>query len=297
MSLLPPAAGAVRGNSRAIAIICAGMFCLVVNDAIAKWLLAHYAPLQIVFLRNLLALPMVVAVVAATWGWDALRTRKLAPHAVRGLLLVSGAVTFFLGLEALPLAEATALIFAAPIFITALSVPLLREHVGWRRWMAVVVGFAGVLIIVRPGAAAFQPASLYVVATALIHALMMLSARWVDHRDGLPTLTFYVVLFPLLFASLAVPLVWRPLDPAHLPILAAMAVFGTAGMTLISQAFRMAPAAVVAPFDYTALVWASAFGWLIWSEIPAVWTYVGAAVIVASAIYIVLRETRNARGE
>jgi drug/metabolite transporter (DMT)-like permease len=276
----------------AIATICIGVFCLVVNDAMAKWLTTHYDPLQIVFMRNLVALPMIAGIVLATGGRLALRTSNLRVHAWRGLLLVGGAYSFFVGLKYLPLAEATALIFAAPIFITALSVPLLREHVGWRRWAAVVAGFIGVLIIVRPGATAFQPASLFVVATAVLYALFMIGSRWIDRSEGFWTMMFYLVVFPLLFSAAVVPLVWLTPQWDHLPLFLGMAVFGTLGMSLISQAFRQAPAAIVAPFDYTALLWASLFGWLVWSEVPGVWTYAGAAVIIAGGIYIVVRETR-----
>lgn len=283
-------------RGRAIGTMCVGVFCLVVNDAMGKWLTAHYDPLQIVFLRNLLALPMIAAIVLATGGRPALHSKALRIHVWRGLLLVAGAYSFFAGLKYLPLAEGTALIFAAPIFITALSVPLLREHVGWRRWAAVVAGFVGVLIIVRPGAAAFQPASLFVVATAVLYALFMIGSRWIDSGEGFWTMMLYLAAFPLLFSGLIVPLVWQTPQWDHLPLFLGMAVFGTLGMSLITQAFRQAPAAVVAPFDYTALLWASLFGWLLWNEIPGAWTYAGAAVIVAGGIYIVAREARRDRG-
>jgi drug/metabolite transporter (DMT)-like permease len=273
--------------------MCAGILCLTVNDAFAKWLTDHYDPLQVVFLRNLVALPMVTAGAVLIGGPHVLRTSHLGLHAMRGLLLVSGSFCFFMGLKFLPLAEAVSLVFAAPIFITALSVPLLGEKVGWRRWSAVLVGFLGVLIIVRPGAAAFQYASLFVVATALFYALIMLSARRINRTEGIWTLMFYVVLFPLVFSTLAVPAVWQPVQTAHIPHLVALAVFGTLGLTLISQAFRMAPAPVVAPFDYTALIWASLLGWMVWGELPDSWTYGGAAVIIASGIYIIFRETRS----
>jgi drug/metabolite transporter (DMT)-like permease len=264
-----------------------------VNDAIAKWLTADYHPLQIVFMRYSLALPMIAGAVLAIGGQTALHSRHLGIHAMRGLFLVGGAFTFFLSLKFLPLAEATSLIFVAPIFITALSVPLLGEHVGWRRWSAVVVGFLGVLIIVRPGAEAFQPASLIVLVTAVLYALIMISARFVRSGENVWTFMFYMVLFPALFSGLAVPLVWRTLEWEHMPLFLGIAFFGATGMTLISQAFRLAPAAIVAPFDYTALIWASLLGWLLWEEIPTAWTYAGAAVIIASGIYIVIRETRK----
>jgi drug/metabolite transporter (DMT)-like permease len=296
MSVASRIENARRSNGEAIAVMCIGALCLVCNDAVAKWLTAHYAPLQIVFMRNLFAAPMILAVVLTFGGRTALRTRHLWVHALRGLLLVCGAWAFFLSLRTLPLAEATALFFAAPIVITALSVPLLGEHVGWRRWTAVIVGFAGVLIVVRPGAAAFQPASLLVVVTASLYALAMISTRWIDRSESVWTMMFYVVLFPMLFSGVAVSVQWQTPALSHLPITAAQAVFGTLGMTLISQSFRLAPAAIVAPFDYTALIWASLLGWLLWGEIPVIWTYAGAAVIVASGIYIVFRETMKRGG-
>ena len=276
--------------------MCVGIFCLVVNDSFAKWLTAHYSPLQIVFGRNLLALPIVVALVLWLRGARGLRTRHAGLHAARGVLMVASAYAFFRGIAVLPLAEATSLIFAAPIFITALSVPLLGERVGWRRWTAVLVGFVGVLIVVRPGAAAFHPASLWVLAAAVQYALLMISARWIGADEDAWTLMVWVVIFQLLYSGLTAPLVWVPPDPWHLLPVLGMAVFGTLGMTLISQAFRLGAAAVVAPFEYTALIWASLFGWLFWGEVPASSVYAGAAVIVASGIYIVLRETR-VRGE
>lgn len=292
MSAPSNAASAAGTNGQGIAIMCLGVLCLVANDAMAKWLTAYYDPLQLVFMRNLIALPLIAAVALALGGGAALRTRHARVHALRGLFLVAAAYCFFRGLQALPLAEATSLVFAAPMFITALSVPLLGERVGWRRWAAVVVGFIGVLVIVRPGAAAFQPASLFVVGTALLYALVMLTARWIERSEGFWTMMFYVVLFPTLFSALVVGAVWQTPQLDHMPLVFGMAVFGTLGVTLIGHAFRLGEAAVVAPFDYTALVWASLLGWMFFAEVPGGSTYAGAAIIIASGIYIVIRETR-----
>ncbi|MBK5925907.1 DMT family transporter [Rhodobaculum claviforme] len=284
------------GNiSRGILTICAGVAFLVCNDAIAKILTDRYDPVQIIFLRNLIAVPMIVALVLALRGSHALRTRHLWVHALRGGLMLLGAYLYFTSLRFLPLAEATALIFSAPIFITALSVPLLGETVGWRRWGAVLLGFIGVLVIVQPGAEGFQPAALLPVAAAALYALFMVSARWIGPSEGIWTMMLFVVLFPMLYAAPFALWVWTPVRAEDLGLFAAIAVLGSLGITLIGQAFRMAPAAVVAPFDYTALIWAVALGWLIWGDVLAVSTGVGALIIVASGIIIVLREAARPR--
>ncbi|ESR24556.1 DMT family transporter [Lutibaculum baratangense] len=277
----------------AIGTICLGILFLCTNDAVAKWLTEYYAPLQLVFMRNLIALPLVALLAVGLRGKGVLYTRHTRLHALRGALVVAAAVAFFTGLTLLPLAEATALVFAAPLFITALSVPLLGEHVGWRRWAACLVGFTGVLVIVQPGGETFQTASLLPLGTAVLYALLMLSARRIGSAESVWTLMVQVTFWPLLFSALVLPFVWETPRPEHLLGFAALALCGTLGMTLITQAFRMAPAAVVAPFDYTALLWATVFGFVLWGEVPGAWTYVGAGIIIMSGIYILFRERRR----
>ena len=280
---------------RAILTICAGVAFLVANDALAKLLTDRYSPIQIVFLRNLIAVPMIAALIGMLLGRAGLRTRNLRLHAGRGALMVTGATLYFTALIYLPLAEATALVFSAPIFITALSVPLLGEAVGWRRWGAVLLGFVGVLVVVQPGAAGFQPAALLPVGAAALYALFMVSARWIGPREGLWTMMLFVTLFPMIYAAPFAMWVWTPVQGQDLSLFLAIAVLGSLGITLIGQAFRMAPAAVVAPFDYTALIWAAALGWLIWGDLLSVSTLLGALIIAASGILIVLREAARSR--
>lgn len=277
----------------AILTICAGVAFLVGNDALAKLLTDRYAPIQIIFVRNLIAVPIIAAVVLGMFGARALRTNHLRVHAFRGLLMVMGGWLYFVGLKHLPLADATSLVFSAPIFITALSVPLLGEHVGWRRWGAVLLGFVGVLVIVRPGGATFQIASLLPLGTAVFYALFMISARWIDRSERLMTMMLFAMLFPLVFATPGALAVWSPVQTGDIGLFLGTAVLGSLGLALIGQAFRMAPAAIVAPFDYTALVWAALFGWLIWGDLPGFWTITGALIIVVSGVFIILRETRQ----
>jgi len=281
---------------KGIAYILAGMFCLTLSDALAKHLSQLlYSPLQIMFLRAGLALPIVLVATLALGGRRALASRHVGLHLGRGALNLVSAVCFYMGLRHLPLAENVAIAFAAPLFVTALSVWWLQERVDARRWLAVGLGFVGVLLVVRPGATSFQAAALYPLVTAFFYALMMISARAIGPGEGMLTTMFYIVAGQLACSSLLVPWFWRTPDWSHLPFFVAMALLGTLGLTLVTQAFRIAPASVVAPFDYSGMGWAVLLGWLVWDEVPPVLAYAGMAGIVASGLYIVWRENRQRR--
>lgn len=285
----------VEGSSRyaAIGLMCTGVLFLVLNDAVVKWLVTRYDPFQILLGRSLIALPLVAALVCFIDGPKALRSARLRVHALRGVLGVAASYAFILSLRSLPLAEATALVFASPLVVAALSALLLKEHVGWERATAVAVGFVGVLIIIQPGAETFQAASLLAVGAAVFYALVMVSARWIDKRDSIWTMMLYMTLFSGLLAAFTVFSAWPTFEFTDVLLFLGTAVAGTLGLALISQAFRMAPAAVVAPYDYTALIWASLLGWLIWGVVPEIWTYLGALVIIASGIYLITSEPES----
>lgn len=234
-------------TSAGIVLMCVGVASLCVNDALAKTLTAQYSPFQIQFLRNLIALPFAILIAYRMGGAEALRSHRPLAHLMRGGLWVGATFLFFTSITHMGLAEATALIFVAPLFITALSALIFREPVGWKRWLAVLAGFAGVLIAVRPGTAAFEPVSLLPVATAFVYALLMLSARFVDSRESVWTLLLYMTATGALISLFIVPFIWVPLRTEDLWLFIAIAIFGTAGMTMMTQAFRLAPAVVVAP--------------------------------------------------
>ncbi|TYC63249.1 DMT family transporter [Rhodobacterales bacterium] len=283
------------GTVAGIVLMCAGAAFLCFNDAFAKSLMDRYHPVQIIFLRNLIALPFAILIAYRLGGREALVSHRPLAHVSRGILWIGAATLFFTGISRMELAEATAIVFSAPVFVTALSALFLRESVGWRRWLAVLVGFVGVLIVVRPGSATFQPASIYPVATAFLYALLMISARWVDPRESVWTLMLYLVGGGAVLCLPLLPFVWVDIHMGDLWQFLGIALFGTAGITLITQAFRLAPAAVVAPIDYSGLIWATVLGWVFWGEIPDLAAYIGAAVIVSSGIVIIIRESRAAR--
>ncbi|CAB3661144.1 hypothetical protein LMG26690_00578 [Achromobacter animicus] len=285
----------VREHSAAAGIACVagGIFFLTLSDANAKWLGASYNPLQILFLRALIALPFVTALALWLGGRRVLRTTHPGLHLTRGAINVVSACCFYLGLQALPLAEATAIAFAAPLFVTALSVLILKERVDGKRWLAVLAGFAGVLIVVRPGTQAFQAATLLPLTTALLYAVMMITARGINRAEGMLTTTFYIVLGQLVCSAIGLPWVWRAPAMDDLPYFGGVALFSTLGLALITQGFRIGPASVVAPFDYTGLVWATILGWIFWREAPDAYAYLGAVFIAGSGVYIAVREARG----
>ncbi|MES0808526.1 DMT family transporter [Roseibium sp. SCPC15] len=288
-------AGMQNQVTSGIIMMSVGVACLCVSDAIAKALTADYPPIQILFLRNLIALPFAMLIALKLGGRAALYTHRPAAHLVRGLLWLAAASLFFTSFIYLGLAEATALVFAMPVFVTALSALVLKQPVGWRRWSAVLIGLLGVIVVVRPGFGAFQAASFLPLGTAFFYAMLMISARWVDPRESVWTLMLYLVGAGALLSAFAMPFFWVSPRLEDAWLFLGIALFGTSGITLMTQAFRLAPASVVAPFDYSALLWATLFGWLLWEEIPDAATYAGAAIIIASGTYIVYRERLAAK--
>ncbi|HSH26337.1 MAG TPA: DMT family transporter, partial [Wenzhouxiangella sp.] len=273
--------------------MCAGVFCLTINDAIAKWLGALYPIDVIVFFRMLFALPIIVAVGLMIGGRRALATGKPLIHMGRGLLATCGTFSFFLGLTLLPLAEVTAIAFASPLFVTLIAIPLLGERPGPGQWIATVGGFGGVLLIVQPGTEAFAIGALAPLGTALFYALLMLTARMLGRRETIWATMLYATVVPLVISGVLLPWFWKTPALEHLPWFMAAGLAGGVAMTLITQGFRIGVASVVAPFDYTGLVWAVAFGWMFWRETPSDMAIYGILVIVVCGIYLAYTHTRS----
>lgn len=289
----PPATETGKSPARRLPLgviyMCVGVLCLSANDALAKWLGQFYPVGQIVFLRMLIVLPVLAAIGLVTGGRRALVTRRPLFHIVRGIFATGATVLFFWSLPLLPLAEASAIVFSAPLFIALLAGLLLREPTDRRQWIATLGGFIGVLLVVRPGTSAFTVAALLPLGSALCYALMMMSARWLGAEDNLWVTMFYATLVPLVATAGFIPTFdgWPTWE--HVPHFVAISVLGGAALTLITQAFRITAAATVAPFDYTGLLWASLFGWLIWGEIPSAVSALGMIVIVGFGVYLASR--------
>ncbi|WP_299400313.1 DMT family transporter [Pelagibius sp.] len=287
-----PAAGDRVGFGIACAVI--GLFGMAVMDACAKFLGAGYAISQIILARNAIGLLTILAfVLVAGGGLASLRPKRPSLLIARSAANLGAAFLFFTGLRYLPLADAFAIAFAAPLFITALSVPVLGEHVGMRRWAAVVFGFIGVLVVVQPGTATFRVEALLPLGAALSYAIAMLIGRKQTKYLTTSAILFWPSLIAVGVTSMMMPVQWQTPGLADFGLFVFMGVIGTAGMMLITQGYRFAPAAVIAPFDYSVLLWGVIFGWVIWRDVPGPNVWIGSAILIASGLYILHRETRK----
>ncbi len=274
-----------------IALMLAGIASFAVMDATIKWLTADYPVIQIAALRSWFGLPLLCLFALRGGGWRQLHTSRPGVHFGRYLLVLGLTMTFFWALSQMKLVDAIAITFAAPIFITALSVPLLREPVGYHRWLAVAAGFVGVLVMLRPGVGVFEWAALVVVCSVVFYALLMITTRAFKATESSASLMLYPQLGMSLTGLLAAPFFDLMPSLADLALFALAGTFGSVGVMCVTHAFRLGPPAVISPFEYSGLIWATLLGFLLFAEWPDRFTLIGAGIVIASGLYIVYRET------
>jgi drug/metabolite transporter (DMT)-like permease len=275
---------------KGIALILASTVFLGTSDVTAKYLSATLPSIEIAWIRFLtFALIMSPAMLPGSPLY-ALRTARPGLQVMRGIALLGSSLFFISGLRFLPIAEASATGFVSPLFVTALSIVLLGESVGVRRWLATAIGLIGVLIILRPGTSAFHPAAFFPIISALAWAATLIMTRMMSGREHAITTMTYSSIVGVGILSVLVPFVW--VAPSWHDILFGIfiGIASTAGQWIVVLAFRYADASVLAPFSYTQLLWVSILGFLIFGEIPDIWTVIGAAFIVASGLYTAHRE-------
>jgi len=289
---IPPA----TTPARAILLMVAAMAVLTVNDTIAKWLTQRVPVGEVMAVRGALVVAFVVAWAAARGRFRDLRTRHLRPHFLRGGLMASSTFLFVTSLSLMPIADAIAISFAGPIFGTVLGALILREHVGWRRWTAVAVGFAGVMVMVRPTPETVRLVALVPLAAALIGAFRDVVTRRMG-TGGEPTLAILVVSTAVVaFAGLlTLPFGWIVPDWPELGLFAVTAILVGVAQGLMIESLRCGEVGLVGPFKYTSLVWAVVLGALVWGDLPGPWTWAGSAIVIASGLYIWHREASLAR--
>ena len=298
---------AVRG----IACLCLGVFVFSLQDAVIKQVSGAYPLTQVVVIRSLVAIPILLALVQMDVGWRAIISPDFWPLTARAAIMFVSYTAYYLAFPALPLADAVALYFTVPLFVTALAGPFLGERSGWKVWTAVGVGFVGVMVMLQPGSGLFEPAALLSLLAAAMYGTSMLMARRLGVAQAASIMTFYQngvflagagatawVLYALgvvdaqhpSLSFLVRPWVWPGWSDGLL--IASCGVIASAGMMLLTTAYRIARASAVAPFEYSGVLWAPLWGFLFFAEVPRMATVAGAALIVGAGL-VALRFARH----
>ena len=282
---------------QAIGLMIIAVLLMSTMDVMLKLLVAHYASMQVVFFRCAVSVPIFFVWILVKNRHE-FKTAYPYGHLLRGLVGLAMLYTVGECLREMQLPDAYALFFTAPLLITLLSGPVLGEPAGWVRVTACAVGFGGVLILLKPsGGAWITYGALMGLLAVLFYAASVLLVRRMGDKDGTLTIAFWFVALVGLGAGLFAVPVWRPLNPAHWPWLLIMGVTSTLGQVLLTAAFRRASVAIIAPFDYTHMIWALIFSYFIWGYLPGMQTWIGAGIVIASGLFVLVREHRMMQGK
>jgi drug/metabolite transporter (DMT)-like permease len=273
-----------------IALMVAAIFLFGIMDGLAKHLSATYPPLQIVWGRYAFHLLVMLVLVPRTGLAGLVRTSRPGLQILRGALLAVSTLCLVTAVRYIPLADAYAVGFVSPLLVTVFAIPILRERVGWRRWTAVVVGFVGVLIVVRPGLGVMHWAALLPLVMAATFGLYQILTRLVSGGESQLMMLFYTALVGTVVMSVLAPLVWQPVAPRDWALLVAIGTLGAVGHLMLIRALAIAPASLLSPFIYTQIVWGLLIGYFAFGDLPDAPTVIGTLIIVASGLYVFYRE-------
>jgi len=274
-----------------MALMIAAVAAFSAMDALLKALVARYPPLEVAVLRGAASLPFMLLPVAVTGRFRDLAPRRWPMHLLRGALAVVVLGGFIYAVRALSLANAYAVFLSAPLIVTALSVPLLGEHADARSWTAILLGLAGVLIMLRPSVSGFVAwGAVAAFVSAIAYALNIIAVRVLTRTDTTVSVIVWSVGLMTAFSALLAAPGWVSLEPAHYRWLIALGGLGALGSYLLTEAFRSAPAAVVAPFEYTTLLWGMGFDRVFWHVLPSTRVCIGGGIVMASGLYLLWRE-------
>lgn len=296
---------------KGVIFLCTAVAIFSVQNIVTRYMSGSFSTHQILFIRALIMMPVILVIAYQLSELRSLRTRNLHIHMLFSLSLFGAFSGFFIGLSALPMANSIAIFFAAPLFVTLLSVFVLKESIGIHRISALILGFLGVLVIVRPGIGDFNYATLFPLAGAFSYAFMPILARTHSTTESVSAMIFYNAFFSTVYAGIVgiflgagaftVGTLGDPLffltRPWSLPEGTEWLIFGFIGLTsavgsyFATQAYRTTRASIVTPFEYTSLLWATLWGFLFWNEVPDAPTLIGMLMVVVSGLYIVVRET------
>jgi drug/metabolite transporter (DMT)-like permease len=277
---------------RGIAFMLLGTALFTFNDALGKWMVASVAVGQLLFIRSATALVLLLPMVHRA-GWrEVFVVAQPGRHAARLVFIVAEVACFYLAVRHLPLADVMAVYQATPLIVTVLAIPLLGEIVGWRRGLAVAVGFVGVLLVLQPESGVFTVPALIALAGSVTYALSMIVTRQLRAANALSLIVYHTIAVGLA-GLLTLPWGWPAVSGLDIAYLALIGVVATLAHMSMNQALRLAPAAVVVPYTYTSLLWAILLGWLFFADLPTPLMLFGAAIIVASGWFVLHRERQQ----
>jgi drug/metabolite transporter (DMT)-like permease len=282
-----------RAALAGIALMTAGIFLFAVNDALGKWLVATYSVGQVLLIRSLAALALLLPFI-----WRDIRTFQEAPRwglqVLRAAFATIEVACFYWAVTYLPLADVMTYYLAGPIFVTAIAGTVLREPVGWRRWAAVLVGFAGVVVALRPAGGTLTWPALIALIGSFTFSLSMVATRYLRGTSGTVLVTTQTI-GALAFGAVAAPFAWVPPSSADVALLLLLGIVAMVAHVCVNRSLVLAPASTVVPYQYTTIIWAVLFGYLVFGDRPDVAMLAGAAIIIAAGLFIFLREQALAR--
>ncbi len=308
-------ASAPDRTGRGILLLLGGIFIFSIQDVIVRTVSGTYPVLEFVFIRSVFSIFPVLALVVIDGGLATLKVTRPGLHAVRGLLMLLCYTTYFIAVASAPLATVVAIFFSAPLILTALSALILHEPVGWRRWAAVLAGFGGVVLILRPGEGmVFEPGALVAVVSAGLYACAMIITRRLGATDSGVSMVASQTAIYLVLPGLAGLLMqgfdlpadthpgiqfllrdWIMPTSFDLGLMAACGLIAAAGFFGLTQAYRLGATSAVAPFEYTGMIWGIVWGFVFWQEVPGPLSLAGIAIIVGAGIYVLRREAVRGR--
>lgn len=305
MSMVAATDARTSRNFAGIAYVVTGLLAFSLQDVIIKLLSGSYAIHQIVLIRSLVALPILLVLAGVQGGWHAFVGKRRGLLTIRGLLLYTAYTCYYLAVAALPIADALAITFLSPLIVTALAKPLLGIEVDASRWLAICMGFLGTLVMLRPGFGIFEPAALFAIGSATCYALSSIMTRQLGVTVSSATMSLHSMLVYIAVAGLTGLLIgdghlaasthpslafllraWVWPAPQDWALIVATGIVATFGMLCLAQAYRLGDPPVVAPFEYTGMIWALASGYLVWSRVPDVISMAGMAIIIAAGLLL-----------
>jgi drug/metabolite transporter (DMT)-like permease len=295
MTVPSPASSAASAPHKAAILMISAVFCFSVLNAAIKALEEQYSIVQIVVFARILSPLLAIWIAMRIGGLAILRTKRPMEHLLRGLIALCSMASFIYALGHMTVSKAVTINFAAPLFVAILAIVVLGEKVGPRRWAAILIGFVGVLVIVRPDDGEIDLPSLVAIGSAIFYGSTVIMTRRLALTEHSATMLFYFGLVVSFLPALALPWVWVTPSGDAIWLFALVAITGTVAWYLMAEAYRFGEATMIVPLDYTHLLWAVAFDWLIWATIPAWSTFAGGALIIGANLFILWREARLGR--